>query len=524
MGVIENLSMQIINAVKRWSTKKKLLVLIVVWILIFVPAVMIYNSIQKEKMFSYYPESSSPINNINEDFDVSVFANGSKAELSQSEDRYVTSVVKGESVNFTWMTKNFLLPDTPDPHMGQVRVHYNTTWNENGVIILQKVEKSGEYENKTWKGKKTFQGTGKVYFYYRIDERDIGRFHRRASTLIQGGNLYEDTTTGPPPLINFIFIPPTLISPPVSIGGYFLSFYIYFSIFILLGGILLFYSFRDWGEHKAFIASILYIVNPISLSTIIQDESVIAFIIILTIFILIRGKEKLGALTIGLGSLTKVWSGFFIPAQLFDRNIRFKKRIRNFIMAASVLGGGLSSFYLMWGPKVFWFFTFYGGARSKLRPRDVSIWNHLGTISGSIPIPSSTLILLSIIIIEILLLYIAYKKRWDTISTFTATLFIFMLFYPKIHLDYYLLLMPTLLFYSVRNIRNFKLFVAFYVFLIISRGRKYLPTGPYNITIWISFIAGVMFTLIGLKIISLFITEDEMTKYFTEIFEERSNI
>ncbi|MBS3790067.1 MAG: hypothetical protein KGY66_04035 [Candidatus Thermoplasmatota archaeon] len=370
----------------------------------------------------------------------------------------------------------------------------------------------------TWEKEKKFQEKGDVYFYFRVDKRDIAKFHRRASVLLQRGNLYEDTRTGPPPLINFMFIPPTLLSPPVSWGGYYLSFYIYFSLFILLGSLLLFLGFKDWGEDKAFALSIFYLINPISLTTIIQDESVIAFIIILIIFLLIKGKEKLGALTIGLGSVTKVWSGFFIPAQLFDRNINFKKRIYNLVITVSVIGVLFLFFYLIWGPKVFWFLKFYSGTHSKFHPRDVSIWKNLVSIPVSIPLPSSSTIIVFIIIIELIVLYLAYMKKWDTISIFTVTLFIFMLFYPKMHLDYYLLLLPTLLFYSFRNRRNLMLFISFYLFLILSRSMKYLPEGPFHITIWVSFIAGLLFTLIGLKIISLFVTEDKITKYFTDIF------
>ncbi|MFW5945458.1 MAG: glycosyltransferase 87 family protein [Candidatus Natronoplasma sp.] len=517
MGFTKDLSRKTINAIKRRSTKEKLLILIIVWILIFVPGIMLYNSTQRKEMFSHYPESSSPFNKVNKDWDVSLYANGYETNLSETENRYVISVEEEESINFTWRARNFYLSETADLHIGQVSVHYNTTWEEEGTIILEKNNEKSGGGNETWEAGKTFQESGDVYFYYRVDKRDIARFHRRASVLIKTGNLYEETRTGPPPLINFLFIPPTLLSLPVAWGGYYLSFYIYFSLFILMGAILLFQGFKEWGEEKAFALSILYIINPISLTTIIQDESVIAFIIILTIFILIRGKEKLGALAIGLGSVTKVWSGFFIPAQLFDRNIRFKKRVKNFLVAVSVICGLFLFFYLIWGPKVFWFLKFYGGTHSRFRPRDVSIWRNLVSIPVFIPLPSMRSILIFIMMIELIVLYIAYRKKWDTISIFTVTFFVFLLFYPKMHLDYYLLLLPSLLFYSVRNRRNFKLFIAFFAFLLMSRAVRYLPTGPYQITTWISFIAGVLFTLIGLKIISLFITEDKMTKYFTGI-------
>ncbi|MFO7792174.1 MAG: hypothetical protein R6W73_04220, partial [Candidatus Saliniplasma sp.] len=521
MEFIKNFPKEIIKTLKSWSTRKKLFVLIVIWILTFVPAITVYNSMQKKDMFSHYPESSSPLNKVNKDWDVSLSppADASKPNLSESGERYVISVEEDETINFVWRAENFRLSDTADLHIGQVSVHYNTTWGEKGEVILEKnYERSGG-SNETWEREKTFRENGDVYFYYRVDKRDIARFHRRASVLMKRGNLYEETRTGPPPLINFVFIPPTLISPPVSWGGYYLSFYLYFSAFILLGGILLFQTFKDRGEGKAFVLSALYMVNPISLMAIIQDECVVSFIIILIIFILIKGKEKIGSLAIGLGSVTKIWSGFFIPAQLFDRNIRFKKRIQNLIITVSTISGLFLFFYYIWGAKVFWFVKFYGGAHSKFSPRDVSIWRSFVSIPVSIPLPSSTLIFLSIVIIELIVLYIAFRKKWDTISIFTVTLFIFMLFYPKMHLDYYLLLLPTLLFYSVRNRKNFNLFIVFFGFLLTSRFIRYIPIDSYHITTWISFIASIIFTLVGLKIISLFSIEDKMSKYFTDIFE-----
>ncbi|MEF8874983.1 MAG: hypothetical protein V5A88_10005, partial [Candidatus Thermoplasmatota archaeon] len=183
----KDLPRKAIKTIKGWSTQKKLLALIVVWILIFLPAVMVYNSTQKSKMFSHYPESSSPFDKENKDWDVTLSppANNSETNLSASGDRYVVTVEEGESINFVWRAENFVLSDTADLHIGQVTVHYNTTQGEEGAVILEKnYEKSGG-GNETWEREKTFQESGDVYFYYRVDQRDIARFHRRASVLMK---------------------------------------------------------------------------------------------------------------------------------------------------------------------------------------------------------------------------------------------------------------------------------------------------------------------------------------------------
>ncbi|MBS3816625.1 MAG: hypothetical protein KGY76_03580 [Candidatus Thermoplasmatota archaeon] len=80
-------------------------------------------------MFSHYPESSSPFDKENKDWDVKLSppANNSKANLSDSGDRYVVTLDEDESINFVWRPENFNLSDTADLHIGQVTVNYNTT-------------------------------------------------------------------------------------------------------------------------------------------------------------------------------------------------------------------------------------------------------------------------------------------------------------------------------------------------------------------------------------------------------------
>ncbi|MFW6144144.1 MAG: hypothetical protein ACOC55_01050, partial [Candidatus Natronoplasma sp.] len=420
------------------------------------------------------------------------------------------TVEEGQTVNFEWSAENY----TAKVHVGQVSVYFNTTWGKKGLVRLHHSAEESKEQNETWKSSKTFENSGKIYFHFRVDKSDIARFYNRAAVIIEGDNVYEKVRTGPPPLIHFYFIPPTVLAPPAAVGGYFLSFYVYFSLFILLDSILLFYTFRRWDENKAFLSSLLFIANPISFYTLFQDEGIIAFTIILSLFLVIEGKKKIGALSIGLGSITKVWSGFLIPAQLFDRDCEFKKRFTHIIMSLVILSISLLSFYLVWGPKTLWFISFYGGSAAKSTLGGVSIWSYLSkTTLISESMIRSKVILTSIACFELFFLYKAYKKRWDMISVFTVTLAFFLLFYPKVHWEYYLMLLPTLLFYTVRHKKLFVSYIIFISCLTLARGVRDLSAYPDYLTLLMGFISSLAFTLIGLWIICQFLNENISTSY-----------
>ncbi|MEF8834910.1 MAG: glycosyltransferase family 87 protein [Candidatus Thermoplasmatota archaeon] len=495
--------------IQKWSTKKKILALLVVWALIFVPSVAFYTSIHRETSFAFYPEESSPMEVQQEDWDV-VTSPESEKEI----DRYVINVTDGGKVDFKWKAKNY----TARVHIGQVNVYYETSWNSSGILRLKRVNEESEGKNETWAGEKTFHQDGEVSYYFRADKSDLPRFFKRASVIIEGGNLYEDVRTGPPPLINFFFIPPTLLAPSLEYGGYFLSFYIYFALFILLDALMMFQLFKEWGEDKAFLSSLLFIANPISFYTLFQDEGIITFTVILSLLLVIKKRKKLGAISIGLGSITKIWAGFLIPAQLFDRDKEFKRRIMHVAISAAVGISVISLFYLLWGPKSLWFISFYGGSASKSTLGGVSIWSTLSAtplISESIL--DSNILLGFIGIVELGLLYTAYKKHWDILLVFTSTLAFFLIMYPKIHWEYYLMLLPTFLFYAVRDKRIFSIFLGMMIFLTCARMIRYSSAYPSVITTYLGFIFSIIFTSLILWMVYLFITEDKFRNILQNI-------
>ncbi|MFW6195857.1 MAG: hypothetical protein ACOC5D_00850 [Thermoplasmatota archaeon] len=501
MKDIGNLFKGLLNTIQNWSTKKKILVFIVVWALIFIPSVIIYTSIHRTTSFAYYPKESSPIDTSHGDWDVVTYP-----ESVKEKDRYVIDVQEGEEIYFKWKANNY----TAKVHVGQVNVYYETSWNSSGLVRLDYVPEDSYGSNETWEGNKTFHNEGKVRYYFRADKSDLPRFFRRASVIIEGGNLYEDVRTGPPPLINFFFIPPTLLAPSVKFGGYFLSFYVYFILFIIVDTLMIFYLFRDWDEDKAFLSSLLFLVNPVTFYSMFQDEGIVVFTIILSLILVVKNRKKLGAISIGLGSITKVWSGFLVPAQLFDWEEDFDKRIQHLIISVVVAVSVISLFYFMWGPKSLWFIRFYGGSASKSTLGGVSVWATLSkTPYFSESMINSKVILIFIGIIELALLYIAYKKKWDIFMVFTVTLSFFLIMYPKIHWEYYLMVLPTMLFYVVRDKRIFSIFIGVMIFLSLARGIRDLSIYPSVATTSLALTFSIIFTSLILYMIYLFVTEEE---------------
>ncbi len=505
---------RILKTTRSWSTKKKILVLIVVWTLIFVPSIAIYTSVHRKTSFAFYPEESSPMDVERKDWDVMTSPNG-----SQMGDRYVIKVESGEPEYFKWKAKNY----SDQVHVGQVNVHYETSWNSSGILRLHHVDDESSGNNETWAEEKTFRRDGEVSYYFRVDKSDLPRFYKRASVITEGGNLYEDVRTGPPPLINFYFIPPTVLAPSVEFGGYFLSFYIYFALFILMDSLLIFHMFKEWDENRAFISSLLFIANPISFYTLFQDEGIIAFTVILSLLLVVKQRKKLGAISIGLGSITKVWSGFLIPAQLFDRDQKFEVRIQHLAISVGTAISFITLFYFLWGPKSLWFISFYGGSASKSTLGGVSIWSTL----SSTPLISKTIIDSNIILafiglIELGILYIGYKKGWDIMLIFTSNLAFFLIMYPKIHWEYYLMLFPTLLFYAVRDKRIFSIYIGVILSLSFTRGIRAIPSYPAPFTTYSAFIFSTVTFLLIVWMIYIFVTEEKFKKLFKEIEKKRS--
>lgn len=118
---------------------------------------------------------------------------------------------------------------------------------------------------------------------------DLGYYQERAQAILDGLILYKDIDVESPPLINYLFVPPQLF------GGEAWMFEIWFSLFPLFTGLLMYTILRKWNEHEAFLAACLAIICPYALIDAtwgIQDEPIVAFFLFIAHFRLFSGQNQ----------------------------------------------------------------------------------------------------------------------------------------------------------------------------------------------------------------------------------------
>jgi hypothetical protein len=108
----------------------------------------------------------------------------------------------------------------------------------------------------------------------------------RAETIVSGGMLYRDVPTMTPPLINFLLIPPVLISglfehrnPAAT-----LTFMAYFSIFNLFTAYILMHLAKD--KREGYYSALFFLLDPLTFGNSLlrrQDESILVFFFSLAI-------------------------------------------------------------------------------------------------------------------------------------------------------------------------------------------------------------------------------------------------
>jgi hypothetical protein len=138
----------------------------------------------------------------------------------------------------------------------------------------------------------------------------------RVETILGGGLLYRDVFTTTPPLINFLLIPPVLVS------GLFdhqylwatVSFMAYYSLFNLFAAYVLLYTPGD--RKEGYRAALYFLLNPLTFGNSLlrrQDESILAFFLALAILFFAHRRRAKAGVAMGLGILVKLTVAPVIP-------------------------------------------------------------------------------------------------------------------------------------------------------------------------------------------------------------------
>lgn len=117
MKGLKDLYHEIYTALDELSSQKKLLLIVLVWGLIFLPTSIYYSQAHTSSQLAFYPEDSSNIQTTQGDWDVRT----GPVPLNRSADgRLLLSVNESETVQFTWMAENY----TAMVHIGRINVYY----------------------------------------------------------------------------------------------------------------------------------------------------------------------------------------------------------------------------------------------------------------------------------------------------------------------------------------------------------------------------------------------------------------
>ncbi|MBN1815607.1 MAG: DUF2029 domain-containing protein [Anaerolineae bacterium] len=141
----------------------------------------------------------------------------------------------------------------------------------------------------------------------------------RVNTILSGGLLYQDVYTTTPPLINFLLIPPVLLS---GLFGHrnpwgTLSFMVYFSLFNLLAAYVLLCMSED--RREGYRSALYYLLNPFTFGNSLlrrQDESILAFFFALALLFVLHQRHWRANIVIGLTLLVKLTGVLMMPIAL----------------------------------------------------------------------------------------------------------------------------------------------------------------------------------------------------------------
>ncbi|MGC9468645.1 MAG: glycosyltransferase 87 family protein [Anaerolineae bacterium] len=314
----------------------------------------------------------------------------------------------------------------------------------------------------------------------------------RAETILQGGVLYRDVFTTTPPLMNYLLIPPVVVS------GWFdhqnpwatSAFMVYFSLFNLFIAYALLYTAEE--KAKGYHWALFYLLNPLTFGNTVlrrQDESVLVFFFALAMLMLIRRRHVASALVMGLSLLVKLTGGMMIPVSFLNGR-RWRYLVIPFVVFAVIF----LPFYLKAGEAaIFWNpqqehaehpFQFGGVSLGALWLR----WQ--GGAAETILRVSSVLFIAGV---TVTLLVIAWRPRGDFYDLAFLVAGVLLLS-PKLHCGYF----SILVFALTPLMRHSRLVGAYFglaVLALVADMYKW-PVENFQIAWWFMFGVEVLLGLI----------------------------
>jgi hypothetical protein len=262
---------------------------------------------------------------------------------------------------------------------------------------------------------------------------DLSFYQERTSAALAGEVPYRDLEMESPPLIVYMMLPAQLM------GGELFHYAAWFSLLSFAGALATYGLLRRLDEDGAFLGSMLFLVHPATVSTAainIQDESVIAVLIVVSLSLLAVGMWRSALALSVIGVASKAFTVFLVPYILISGGD--STRLRRGLAITTVLVFLLAVPFLVLAPEQFLSFPSYylsqalgGGVTDGM-----SLWRFLHDLGITLP---ASFYALTLTLSYLIVLWLIHTHRPDGFAAGFLVLLPFLLFFPKIY-PYYLVM------------------------------------------------------------------------------------
>jgi hypothetical protein len=276
---------------------------------------------------------------------------------------------------------------------------------------------------------------------------DVDFYRERASAIINGSVPYRDFPSESPPLIMYLFVIPQLA------GGSAAAYQVFFSLFAIATSLSFYLLLRRFDESKAFHVGLLYLSLPyafLEFTLGVQDEAITAFFFVLPLLIFVNRRYLQTAMTATMGFWVKFFNFLLMPIMFLKtpgRSIRGKEVL--IVVVTSILVA--TPFLILAGTGFLDFPQYYfldnpaaqTGGRGSISP-----WHFLDM--GGYALPGSIGFLLTAGVL-IFAWYYTWKKQLPFWASCAFTMFLFIIFYPKVNFVYFIMPISIFMIYGLED-------------------------------------------------------------------------
>ena len=275
---------------------------------------------------------------------------------------------------------------------------------------------------------------------------DLSYYRERTQGVLDGLWLYCDIPCESPPLIVYLMLPAQMA------GGSNVAYQIWFSVFVLLTSLTIYWALRRYDDAKAFWAALIFLFVPVStIETVfaLEDEAIVIWVFVLSILLAVIGRLRCSAVAMTVGIWTKLLNAFLFPFLWRDARSWGERRVLlGIVLGLSFL---ICLPFLIVCPEEFLSFPLYYflSSGSDVKPSsNLNIWDFLSM--GGLQLPS-WLFLVMIFGALLLAYYLGLKRDRTLLEGMLIVLTAFILIYPRTTATYYTLPIALLLIWGVED-------------------------------------------------------------------------